>query len=247
MCELIYPGVVTNEQPFTSVWTREPRQAKSHGLSRAQIVRATIDLLDAEGIESFSMRKLGARLGSGATSVYWHVATKDELLELAFDEVFGEIVAFEPGTTTWRNAAAAFAHSMRQVTLAHPWLATLIGRVAGIGPQSLRLGDRLRGTFREAGFLGKDANFACSVLTSYVYGVTIPEITWATVIASTGVDRAEWSERVKPVILKAAAEYPDLVADYEAFSSEDPQIMAARNFDYGLLCVLDGLEARLKS
>ena len=45
-------------------------------LTREQIVRAAIDLLDAEGLEGLNMRSLGTRLGSAATAVYWHVGSK---------------------------------------------------------------------------------------------------------------------------------------------------------------------------
>ena len=76
--------------PAPSVWTR-PREPEQPALSRAAIVREAITMLDADGIEALSMRKLGAALNAGATSLYRHVATKDELMELAVDEVVAEI------------------------------------------------------------------------------------------------------------------------------------------------------------
>ncbi|MFC1433320.1 TetR/AcrR family transcriptional regulator [Streptacidiphilus sp. N1-3] len=77
--------------PIPSVWTRQQREPDQPALSRTAIVREAIAMLDAEGIEALSMRKLGSRLNAGATSLYRHVATKDELMELAVDEVFAEI------------------------------------------------------------------------------------------------------------------------------------------------------------
>ena len=80
------------ETRLDSVWLRPTRERTGQpSLSREQIVRAAIELLDAEGAAGLSMRRLGTKLGSGATSLYWHVANKDELLELAVDEVLGEI------------------------------------------------------------------------------------------------------------------------------------------------------------
>ena len=81
---------------FSSVWTRPPRPAKTSGLGRDQIVAAVVELLDAEGLDALSMRKLGAKLNAGATSLYWYVANKDELLELALDEVWGLVDTPEP-------------------------------------------------------------------------------------------------------------------------------------------------------
>ena len=74
-------------------------------LTREQIVRTAIALLDAEGLEGFSMRGLGARLGSAATAVYWHVKSKDDLVRLAGDEVWNEIELPDLRAVDWRTAA----------------------------------------------------------------------------------------------------------------------------------------------
>ena len=73
-----------------SIWARRRTAPPAREtLSTAQIVRTAIHLLDTEGVAGLSMRKLGARLDAGATSLYWHVQTKDDLLELVIDAVFG--------------------------------------------------------------------------------------------------------------------------------------------------------------
>ncbi|MBO0515534.1 TetR/AcrR family transcriptional regulator, partial [Streptomyces beijiangensis] len=75
-----------------SVWTRPQRRVREQpALSRDQIVTEALALLDDAGIEALSMRKLGTRLNAGATSLYTHVANKDELIELVVDLVYGEI------------------------------------------------------------------------------------------------------------------------------------------------------------
>lgn len=89
-----------NAHPIPSVWARRTREADQPALSRAAIVREAVVMLDADGVEALSMRKLGARLNAGATSLYRHVATKDELMELAVDEVFGEIAVPPPTAPT---------------------------------------------------------------------------------------------------------------------------------------------------
>lgn len=49
-------------------------------LSREQIVRAAVSVLDAEGVEGLNMRRLGTELGVAATATHWHVKSKDELV-----------------------------------------------------------------------------------------------------------------------------------------------------------------------
>ncbi|GFJ78786.1 TetR/AcrR family transcriptional regulator [Phytohabitans houttuyneae] len=128
-------------KPIPSVWARQESGPDQPALSRASIVRQAIAMLDAEGIEALSMRKLGARLNAGATSLYRHVATKDELIELAVDEVFGEIAIPDAGGAGWRVAAAEAARSFRATALRHTWLPRCSARRGWPtwGPTSCRL------------------------------------------------------------------------------------------------------------
>ena len=106
-------------EEYTSVWTRPKRgrRREQPALSQDQIVAEAIKLLDADGLEALTMRKLGAALGAVATAVYWHVANKDELLELVVDEVYGEIeVPAVSGQGEWRAAAESSARSFRAAT-----------------------------------------------------------------------------------------------------------------------------------
>ncbi|MEV4383835.1 TetR/AcrR family transcriptional regulator C-terminal domain-containing protein [Streptosporangium sp. NPDC049644] len=233
------------KQHFSSVWTREPRTAKSPGLDRAQIVREAMALLDAEGLDALSMRRLGARLGSGATSIYWHVANKDELLELALDEVYGELTVLDARETTWRDSASSFAYSMRQMLFSHPWVINLVGTVPGIGPNAILLMTRLAATFDHAGFRGLDQDYAASTLMAYVAGITMPEISWRTMMGRTGLGSNELNAALHPLVEKAAAGHPELAARYAEFREIDVETTRALNFEFGLTCLLDGLEARL--
>ena len=52
---------------FNSVWTRTPRRARTSGLDREQIVRAAVSILDKEGLDALSMRRLGAELDRKST------------------------------------------------------------------------------------------------------------------------------------------------------------------------------------
>ncbi|CAM5662038.1 hypothetical protein STENM327S_08358 [Streptomyces tendae] len=74
-------------------------------LTREQIVRAAIELLDAEGLEGLNMRSLGKRLDSAATAVYWHGQNKDNLVVLAGNEVWNEVGLpdLAPSAGAWRR------------------------------------------------------------------------------------------------------------------------------------------------
>jgi AcrR family transcriptional regulator len=76
-------------------------------LTRDQIVRAAIELLDDEGLEGVNMRALGKRLNSTATAVYWHVGSKSNLITLAGDQAWNEIPLpnLEPDNMTRHDPA----------------------------------------------------------------------------------------------------------------------------------------------
>ncbi|WP_455681922.1 TetR/AcrR family transcriptional regulator [Streptomyces uncialis] len=96
---MVRPADRSRRPGRSSVWLADgsPRGASARrsahpsGLDRDVIIRTTVELLDAEGLAKFSMRRLAAELNVTAMSVYWYVDTKDDLLELALDRAFGEL------------------------------------------------------------------------------------------------------------------------------------------------------------
>lgn len=228
-------------KPFSSVWTREPRRTKTVGLSREQIVRAAVALLDADGLDALSMRRLGTRLDAGATSLYWHVANKDELLELALDEMWGRVTVPDPDRVHWREVATTYAYSLRAAMIAHPWAGSLVGRLPSVGPCVMQISDRLRRAFVHAGFTGDDVYLATGAVTSYVLGQVIPEVTWNKAHGSDEFDVAG----MRGVVDQVAADYPEMAADFRKTLARDPAVSRAVAFDFGLLAVMDGLEHRL--
>src|SRR4029453_12428834 len=78
--------------------------------SRRELAQTAIRLVDAEGLDALSMRRLAAELGAGTMTLYHYVRTKDELLTLIFDEVMKEVVVHEELPTDWREAITLIAH-----------------------------------------------------------------------------------------------------------------------------------------
>lgn len=72
------------------MWSRS-QKAPRQTLTLERIVAEAVALLDDEGVGRLTMRRLAERLDTGSTTLYWHVKTKDDVLDLAMDEVFGEV------------------------------------------------------------------------------------------------------------------------------------------------------------
>ena len=232
------------KNPIPSVWARQQAEPDQPALSRRAIVREAIVMLDAEGIEALSMRKLGARLNAGATSLYRHVATKDELMELAVDEVFAEIDGRTADGADWRAAVTAAAGGFRATTLRHPWLASVLGQagLAYLGPNLMAFSERLAGLFTAAGY--PEPGGGIDTVLSYVIGMSTTEAAWLTTVARSGETEADFIARLIPAAAEAAAGY-DHLAQTPPAADLDPAGLRDAKFAYGLEVVLDGLALRI--
>jgi AcrR family transcriptional regulator len=238
------------DQQIASVWTRPKRKRDQPALSREQIVSEAVRILDGEGVDALSMRRLGTALNAGATSLYRHVANRDELIELVVDEVYGEITVPEVDDPAgWRAAAVVGAESVRAMILRHPWVASLLGAVglSYLGPNVMRLNERMLALFEAAGFPAEDAEQGISAVVAYVVGMGTSEAAWLTTLVRSGRSEAEWAEELRPAVEEASQAYPrqrDRMAQHAP--GVDPRKLRDEKFRYGLDRMLDGLETRLR-
>ncbi|RVX38422.1 TetR family transcriptional regulator [Nonomuraea polychroma] len=242
--------MAADKQPLPSVWARPRKEREQPVLSREHIVAEAVRLLDEEGMDALSMRRLGSRLGAGATSLYRHVTNKDELFELAVDEVFGELTLPAPGDpVAWRAAVADVAHGLRAAILRHPWVAAKLGEagLSYLGPNVLRRSEHLLSVFEGAGFALREADRAMNAVIAYVMGVATSEAAWISMVVRSGQSAEEWTEQLWPAAEQAVQDFPRLRALYAEQRDAKPSVQNEDNFDYGLQRILDGLEARLRT
>jgi AcrR family transcriptional regulator len=243
-------AALTAEQPYTSVWTRPRRPRREQpSLSREQIVAEAIRLLDAEGISALSMRRLGTQLGSVATAIYWHVTSKDELIELVVDEVFGEVeVPVIDDPADWRTAAATLGRNWRSMILRHPWTVAVLDEVVTCfhGPNMLQRSDDMLALFEKAGFELLEADLAGKTLISYVLGIATSEAATLQKLTRNQRSEHEWLQAMWPSAGQAAVAHPRLRALYDVYRELDPEKNREDSFTYGLERLLDGLQARLE-
>ncbi|MET8702535.1 TetR/AcrR family transcriptional regulator [Kitasatospora sp. NPDC058032] len=238
------------KNPIPSVWARPQRAPEQPALSRDAIVREAIAVLDADGVEALSMRKLGARLNAGATSLYRHVATKDELIELALDEVFGEIPVPDPGAADWRADVTATCQAFRTTTLRHRWLGSVIGQagLVYLGPNLVAVSERMAALFSAVGF--PEPSRAIETVLSYVLGMSTTEAAFLTTVMRSGRTEAEFIAGLMPAAQEAVAGHEFLAEAFadaaaDAVAATDPATLRNAKFDYGLNVILDGLALRL--
>lgn len=121
---------------------------------------AALRVLEREGAEKLSMRRVAEELGSGTASLYWHVSSKDELIDLLVDVVMGEIDVPEPDQEHWQEQLKDSMLKTRQVFKRYPGVAGLtLGRIP-IGPNFVRRAEWLLGLLRGAGVPDRIAAYA---------------------------------------------------------------------------------------
>ncbi|MET8837435.1 TetR/AcrR family transcriptional regulator C-terminal domain-containing protein [Micromonospora sp. NPDC004540] len=219
-----------------------PRDA----LTRDQIVRAAIELLDAEGIEGLNMRALGKRLNSAATAVYWHVKNKDNLVLLATDRVWSDLTLPDPAVDDWRSAATTMATDLHAMFTRHPWLVQVLAAHVVYGEGKARHDDHSLAVYEAAGFTSDQADQATAAVFTYVLGNAAGTAANASLNRKLNEDPAA-EEQLKDAMNKAreiAMGYPRLRARLETPAAATYAAAPDRTFETGLGALLDGLEQR---
>lgn len=216
-------------------------------LTLDQIVKAAVDLLDAEGLEGLNMRALGKQLGSAATAVYWHVGSKENLVTLAGDHVWNEITLPEPTATDWRTAATRMATDVHAMLTRHRWLVQAFGSYLMYGPGKARHDDHILAIYEVAGFTGARADQAAATVFTFVLGNALGPAAAASLTRKLGRDGSDAEQTIRDTMTEArriAAQFPRLRTRLDTHSA-DYGAAPDNTFQFGLQAVLDGLEARL--
>ncbi|KXK58408.1 TetR family transcriptional regulator [Micromonospora rosaria] len=216
-----------------SVWLRaEATRARPAPLSRERIVDAAVALLDEHGIDGLTMRRLAQLLDVTPTALYWHVRTKEDVLDLAVDRIFGDVPLREV-TDDWRAAVRTLIRDWRAAMLRHPWAPGLIGRPM-LGPNVLARTERLQSALVRGGYTGLPLAVTTRLLANYVIGAALTEATWR----RTTPPQAQTAARRH--ITADPTAYPTLTAsghlDADRWSDDDL-------FDHGLDAILTGAPA----
>ena len=150
------------------------RRGRPAKLSTEAIFDAALELLDREGAEALTMRRLGGKLGVEAMSLYRHVADRSALLEGLADRLAAEI---EPrGDAGWADALRGFAGDLRALARRHPAAFALVGMRVLNTPNVLGPIEAVLASLRRGGFTPARAIFAYRLVATYVRGYALAEL-----------------------------------------------------------------------
>lgn len=225
---------------------RDGRTTRRQPLDLERIVRAALAVLDTEGLDGLSMRRLADALGVKAASLYWYVRDKDELLTLLADAISAEVRAPAP-ELPWRARLEALLADNRRVLLAHRDAARVMVGTPPVGANRMRLIDDAFAALLAAGLEGADVIRAARLLNDYVTSFVLEEVNEVLQAANrvgtadlAGIEQVEAATQRSFAALPAES-FPAIAA--VAAHVADPDLDA--RFRFGLKVILDGLERHL--
>ena len=209
-----------------------PATTNRKTLSRQRIGAAALEILDSDGLDGLTMRRLADALGVGTMTLYGHVRSKDELLETAVDAAFADPLELPP-SGDWRSRTRALAHAAWQRLNKHPVLVQVRLRRPILRPEALQFGEAGMAILRELGCGDREAAQLFRLLFTYTVGFVglSPEATQHAARREAAVALAGLPEDAFPNLTATRAEFAEAMAGVGAFA-------------LGLECILDGIAAR---
>jgi AcrR family transcriptional regulator len=220
---------------------RAPRKPSSRApLTREVIVEAALRVLDAEGMDRLSMRRVGDELGAGAASIYWHVRNKDELLQLVFERVVGEAELPPPDPSRWQEQLAMLAVQMRAILTRHRDVARIsLGRVPS-GPAIALLTEWLFTLLKPVGIPDKVIAYLGDLFGLYVGAFTFEESLEAGPVTGPGMSGEEFVAMLKDYVMTLPADrFPHTRRAVDVIFSGDRD----DRYAFGIDLMLRGLES----
>jgi AcrR family transcriptional regulator len=216
-------------QPTTATKT-DPRAR----LSREQVARAALDLLDRNGLEALSMRRLADQLGVGTMTLYGYFKGKDDLLDAVIDAAVADRERVEL-EGPWQDQLRTLMRATRRALGKHPSLVKVRAERPVLRPEALRFAESGLTILRAAGFDRTEAAQSFRLLFTYVFG-------YVSFSPEQGADKARRDSRIASSALPPD-EYPTLTDTVQELADA---MAGDATFDFGLDRIIDGFEAQLR-
>lgn len=139
-----------------------------------EFIDAAIRIVDAEGLDALTARRLGKEVGVSYTAVYTYFADREQLMGALVDRISVEVVAgVVPRGESLRDQLVAVALSARRALARHPHLAAVFATASTEAKQGNEATLFVVGLLEQAGLSGRDLVTAYRVIESYVFGATV--------------------------------------------------------------------------
>ena len=208
------------------------RRGRPRSLTRGEVARAALELVDDEGLAALSMQRLASSLGVGTMTLYGYFRSKEELLDAIVDEaVLDARIPRLKGS--WRERLRQLVVGAYGMLSTHPAVVEVRLTQPVLRPEALRFGDAAMGILLEADFSPGDASKAFRLIFTYLFGYAA---------LSPARDIVQSQEAAKGVLARLP---DDAFANLRRAGPEFAEAMAGHEtFEFGLDLVIDGLDLR---
>ncbi|MGY6657412.1 TetR/AcrR family transcriptional regulator [Amycolatopsis sp. TRM77291] len=218
-----------------------PTRGRPSVLDIDSVVAAAVGLADREGVANVTLASVAKDLGVTKMSLYRHIGSKAELLELMADFAIGDPPPVEPAGD-WRAELTTLAEANRDILMKHPWLVELPLTGPPAGPHAVAWMDAILRTLRDTGLdwgtkggilvlIGGYVRLACAQAIQLAEGRKGSELSQAQAERAYGKGLAELIDPER---------FPDAAGFLTSGLGDSEQ---DSDFDFGLGVVLDGIAA----
>ena len=162
-----------------ALWFSPPdaEESRRRALTRERVVAEALTVIAADGAGALSMRALAARLGVVPGALYRHVRSKEQLCDLAVDEVLAEVDTRARHDLGWAEQVSGLARRLRAALENHPGIAALLKTRDPLGPHSLALAEAFLTPLQQAGLPARETAQAFSLVYDYTLGFALSDRT----------------------------------------------------------------------
>jgi AcrR family transcriptional regulator len=133
-----------------------------------RITDAALDVVATEGYDALTIRRVAAVLGTGPSSLYAHIVTKDDLDDLLIGRLYAEVVLPEPDPAAWRRQLSGVYTQIRDLYLKYPGVSRAALATVSTNLETLRVGEGILAILLAGGIEPKTAGWARDALSLYV-------------------------------------------------------------------------------
>lgn len=237
---------MAEEAPGPLIWTLpEPPGRPTTSLSRAGILQAALAIVDAEGAPALTMRRVATAVGASTPmSLYRYVGSKDGLVDLLIDAVYGEIPLPDTPVAHWRSDLERLSMDTWSVLLRHLWFGELVHTRPPLGPNALRYFDFRFALLESLGRTADELSLITGAIDGHLFGAALQLAHERRMRLRVGLhtdDQLAAAARpfVEPIL--AEGRYPAFTRWFHGRTGTGP----AEPVEWTLGCILDGLTIRL--
>ncbi|MEV6974129.1 TetR/AcrR family transcriptional regulator [Kitasatospora sp. NPDC093806] len=215
-------------------WREKAKPApRRQPLSRERIVEAALRIVDTEGMDALSMRRVGQELGTGAASLYAHVGSKEELVELVLDLAYAEIELEPADPAQWQEQIKRLLRRSRQVLLSHRDLAkaAVVANVP-VTPHAMDIAEAMLGMLRAGGLDAQTASYGVDLLGLYTTATAYEASTRG------GGNTEEFTGRIRDYFATIPVERYPLITSMAVSLTRN---VGEERFEFGLDILVAGL------